>query len=95
MFLRCLYNSLSRPEVNELLHLAIELINSSSERKTHIIDCLFGISSNIQIVKIADNGLYFIFPFHFILFFFSFSIFRTTWVRVYQSHCHISHKLMA
>jgi len=35
--------------------------------------------------------LYFIFIFIFILF----SIFRTTWVRVYQSHCHISYKLMA
>jgi len=41
----------------------------------------------------------FIFSFHFILFFLFlflfFSIFRTTWVRVYQSCCHISHKLMA
>ena len=49
-------------------------------------------------VKIVDNGLYFIFPFHFIFlvfFSFSFSIFRTTQVRVYQSRCHISHKLMA
>ena len=34
----------------------------------------------------------FIFSFHFILFSF---IFRTTRVRVYQSRCHISHKLMA
>ena len=41
----------------------------------------------------------FIFSFHFILFFIFiflfFSIFRTTWVRVYQSCCHISYKLMA
>ena len=40
----------------------------------------------------------FIFSFHFILFSFSFSfifsIFRTTWVRVCLSHCHISHKLI-
>ena len=36
-------------------------------------------------------SLYFIFLFIFLFF----SIFRTTWVRVYQSHCHISHKLMA
>jgi len=35
----------------------------------------------------------FIFSFHFI--FLLFSIFRTTQVRVYQSHYHISHKLMA
>ena len=48
------------------------------------------------LVKIVDSGLYFIFFFHFILFlFFIFllvSIFRTTRVRVDQSHCHISHK---
>ena len=43
----------------------------------------------------------FIFPFHFIfLFLFPFifllfSIFRSTWVRGYQSCCHISHRLMA
>ena len=44
------------------------------------------------IVKIVDGGLYFIFPFHFILFYFyffvHFSIFRTAWVRGYQSRCH-------
>jgi len=50
-------------------------------------------------VKIIDSGLHFFF-FLFTLFFFYFSflffsIFRTTWVRVYQSCCHISHKLMA
>ena len=49
-------------------------------------------------VKIVDDGLDFYFSlfilFYFILFSFSFSIFRTTRVRVYQSHCHISHKLM-
>ena len=37
--------------------------------------------------------IYFIFPF--IFHFFYFSIFRTTRVRGYQSHCHISHNLMA
>ena len=50
-------------------------------------------------VKIIDSGLYFIFSFHFyftlLYFSFSFSIFRTARVRVYQSRCHISHKLMA
>ena len=49
-------------------------------------------------VKIVDSGLYFISSFHFILFFFYFyfyfSIFRTAWVRVDWSRCHISHKLM-
>ena len=46
-------------------------------------------------VKIIDGGLHFYF-FSFILFlflfYFLFSIFRTTWIRVYQSCCHISHK---
>ena len=37
----------------------------------------------------------FIFILLFFSFLFSFSIFRTAQVRVYQSRCHISHKLMA
>jgi len=40
-------------------------------------------------VKIVDSGLHFLFSL-----FTLFSIFRITWVRIYQSHCHISHKLM-
>ena len=44
---------------------------------------------DVMIVKIINGGLYFIVSFYFILFFFYFSIFRTTRVRVYQSHCHI------
>ena len=40
----------------------------------------------------------FIFSFHFIISFFSFFFYflflEQTWVRVYQSRCHISHKLM-
>jgi len=32
MLLRCLYESLSEPEANELLHLVIELMNSFSEK---------------------------------------------------------------
>ena len=47
------------------------------------------------VVKIVDGGLYFIFIFIFIFSFFPFSIFRTAWVRVDWSRCHISHKLMA
>jgi len=47
-----------------------------------------------NIVKIVDGGLHFIFSltlFLFLFFFyFLFSIFRTTWVRVYQSRCHKS-----
>ena len=46
-------------------------------------------------VKIKESGLdLFYFSFHF-LFYFLFSIFRITKVRVDQSHCHISHNLMA
>jgi len=48
ILLRCLHDSLSRPGVNELLYLAIELVNSSSEKETHIIEHLFGISSRVQ-----------------------------------------------
>ena len=48
ILLRCLYNSLFRLEVNELLYLAIELVNSFSEKGTHIIGHLFGISSRVQ-----------------------------------------------
>ena len=38
---------------------------------------------------------FFFFILFLFLFYFLFSIFRTTWVRDYQSCCHISHKLMA
>ena len=36
MLLRCLYESLSRSGVNVLLHLVIELMNSSSEKGTQV-----------------------------------------------------------
>ena len=42
--LRCLHNSLSGPEVNELLHFAIVLINFSSENRLYFITCWLGIS---------------------------------------------------
>jgi len=58
-----------------------------------------GKTGKVSIVKIVDGGLgfYFLFSLYFIFsFLFSlFSIFRTTQVKVYQSRCHISHKLMA
>jgi len=47
ILLRCLYDNLSKPEVNELLHLAIELINFSSKNKTHFVDYLFEILFNM------------------------------------------------
>ena len=45
------------------------------------------------IVDFILFSLFILFYFSF-LFHFHFSIFRTTQVRVYQSRCHISHKLM-
>ena len=80
------------------------VLHNSSLPQTTLMITDASIKNDIAtFVKIADNGLYFIFPFHFILFlFFSFfpfifyfSIFRTTQVRGYQSRCHISHNLMA
>jgi len=47
ILLRCLYDNLSKPEVNELLHLAIELINFSSKNETHFVDYLFEILFNM------------------------------------------------
>ena len=46
MTLRYLHDSLSGPRVNELLHLMIALLNSSSENGIYVIIALFGISSN-------------------------------------------------
>ena len=42
--LRCIYNNLSGPEVDELLHLVIALVNFSSEKKLHFVTGLFTIS---------------------------------------------------
>jgi len=43
----------------------------------------------------ADFILFPLFSLFYSSFLFSFSIFRTAWVRVDGSRCHISHKLMA
>ena len=45
-FLRYFYDNLSRPGVNELLHFAIALVNSSSEKEFHFIVGSFVISSS-------------------------------------------------
>ena len=66
---------------------------------TIYILCFYYRYCDYLFVKIVDSGLhfYFLFSLYFSFSFslFSISIFRTTWVRVYQSRCHISHKLMA
>ena len=41
MTLRCLYNNLLGPRVNELLYFKITLLNSSSENRVHIITGFF------------------------------------------------------
>jgi len=69
-----------------------------SESVFELTVMFFGLTNSL-VVKIVDDGLYFIFPFHFyftfLFFSFHFSIFRTARVRVDWSRCHISHKLMA
>ena len=42
--LRYLYDNLSGPGVDELLHLAIALVNSSSKKELHFLTSLFAIS---------------------------------------------------
>ena len=46
ILLRCLYDNLSSPGVNKLLHFAIKLINFSSENSFHLIVGLLGVSSS-------------------------------------------------
>jgi len=46
ILLKCLYNNLSGPGINKLLHFLIELMNFSFEDGFHIIIGLLGISSN-------------------------------------------------
>ena len=59
---------------------------------------LISFHDNFILSRSLTVDFIFIFSFHFILFylfiFFYFSIFRITRVRIYQSCCHISHKLM-
>ena len=46
IILRCFQDNLSGPGVDKLLHLVIELLNSSSKNSIHFVTGLFGISSN-------------------------------------------------
>lgn len=45
ILLRCLHDNLSGPELDKLLHLAIELMNSSSKKGTHSVGATLGILS--------------------------------------------------
>ena len=47
MDLRCLYDSLSGPEVDELLHVPNAILNSFLEKRPHVDNCLFLISSRM------------------------------------------------
>jgi len=79
--------------------------NFNSSRKLLVLSNTSSVTyvDHIQVIVNCQDRWqrtsFFIFSFHFILFFFVFflffSIFRTTRVRVYQSWCHISHKLIA
>lgn len=46
ILLKCLYDNLSGPGVNELLHYVIVFMNSSSENGLHFVTSLLGISSS-------------------------------------------------
>jgi len=50
IYLRCLYKSLLGPEAKELLHLAIELINSSSENTLQDKDVKDGTLSRMSLL---------------------------------------------
>ena len=72
-------------------------ISSRSILQIRIIVCRNNTWTRMLRSLTMDFIFYFLFSLYFIFlsFFFYFSIFRTTQVRVYQSRCHISHKLIA
>ena len=71
-------------------------IHYQGHRKRIKIDVIRGQKWNIRMTRCLEEYVLRSLTVDFILFlFFSFSIFRTTRVRAYQSRCHISHKLMA
>ena len=48
--LRCLQDNLSGPEIKLLLHLLIDIKNSSFKKDSHLVVILFGISSNNEVL---------------------------------------------
>jgi len=80
----------------KLLYKVIWLGYEDTENKSKWIPTFeLTYAANLVSVKIIDGELCFYFLFSLYFIFILFSIFRTTRVRVYQSCCHISHKLMA
>ena len=83
IILRYLQDNLSSPEVNELLHLVIKLLNSSSKNGVHFV-------ISVKNAKSELSCFYFLSYFYFLFNLFSyFSIFRTrVRVRVTRSCCY-------
>jgi len=48
IILRCCHNNLLGPGVDKLLHLVIDLINSSSEKEGQLVELLLGILSQMS-----------------------------------------------
>jgi len=65
---------------------------SYSKIELVVMDLIGLMSRSLMVDSVFIFSFFLNFIFHFL--FFYFSIFRTTRVRVCQSHCHISHKLM-
>ena len=87
------YNSTVGDSTSELLY------ETEQEKALHVSKAadqqepMRPMGGSNEAVKIEESKLdLFYFSFHF---YFLFSIFRTTRVRVDRSHCHISHNLMA
>ena len=49
IILRCYYDNLSGSGVNKLLHLVMDLINSSSEKEGQLVELLLGILSRMSV----------------------------------------------
>ena len=83
---------------NNIYTTAPASLNPYISRKLNNIDQAQVMKREMSRSLTVDFIFYFLFSLYFFFLFFLFlflSIFRTTRVRIYQSHCHISHKLMA
>jgi len=64
------------------------LVSKSQKMMSLNSETIEGVSRSLTVNFIFLFSLYFSFLFSFFFYFILFSIFRTPWVRVYQSHCH-------